>query len=114
MFTASHSGAMLDVIPVGHRQSIQYAHEYTTHTNQAAAKPCDSHCTTRQLLLENASALIQQLNGRLSPALHNCIPGGTTKQKSKDVHKLSVLADRPAGDAVDELGCIRLAMGPMR
>jgi hypothetical protein len=46
-----------------------------THSNQEAANACERHCTTsmhafqQRLLVEHASAIIQQLNIRLSPAV---------------------------------------------
>jgi hypothetical protein len=66
----------------------------------------------QQRLLENASALIQQLNGRLSPALQEATAFLEEQQwkNGKEVHKLTTLGDTPAGEVVDELGNILLAV----
>jgi hypothetical protein len=109
LLTASLSGAKLNVIhvtdnPVGTRPT-------PTKRLQTPVK-ATARQAFQQRLLENASALIQQLNGRLLPALQEATAFLEEQQckNAKEVHKLSTLEDRPAGEVVDELGNIMLAV----
>jgi hypothetical protein len=109
LLTAALSGAKLNVIHVT---------EDPVHTRPTPTKRLQTpvKATARQAfqqrLLETASALIQQLNGRLSTAMQEATAFLEEQQceNAKEIHKLTTLGDRPAGDVVDELGNILLAV----
>jgi hypothetical protein len=102
LLTAALSGAQLNVIHVTDDPVC-------TRTTPTKRLQTPVKATARQAfqqrLLENASALIQQLNGRLSPALQEATAFLEEQQckNAKKIHKLTTLGDRPAGEVVDEL-----------
>ena len=109
LMTASLSGAKLNAI---HVTSNQVRTRPTPARRLQTPVKATARQAFHQRLLENASALIQQLNGRLAPISQETIAflEEQKSQNAKDVHKLDMLGGRPADEVVDELGNCLMAI----